>query len=508
MPIDAQSIASIGQNTGDIAGAVQKAYTLSDAIDRSQMNKMTLASAQEEQADLGKLKSISSKFDLSTAEGQNSYAAEAMKINPTLGMKVQKSMNEAQRGAQELSAAELDKHLKKAEILVNATLPFMQQVQTATQNKVDPQIIETQMLMPAKQVLERLTQEKLPNGEPVLNKTDLQAVQQALSGPPGSLLKFITGAYQSNAKAQEQIAKLQQEQLGIENTKSEIAARGNKIETVMKNGKPMRVEFDAKGKEVRTLGEAPPTAATVQVGGPNAQSLLGELALRGVNIPARTAGAVIAGLQKNYPGISDAKLADMVVTGQATLAGIKAEKRVEGTTVGKIETAIREIPEFAEKALAASAKVPRGEFRPFNKLRLYADTELSNPDLKELKSYLNSLSNAYDVAAARGGTDVNKRAEAHAMLDAADSPETLARAIKVMQDEAAIALEAGQSALRGDQPPPAVSETTPVPSPATGGTGAAGGTQDHGAAMRWAQANPTDPRAQAIMAKAKAAGAQ
>ena len=245
----------------------------------------------------------------------------------------------------------------------------------------------------------------------------------------------------------------------------------------MKNGKPMRVEFNAKGEEVRTLGEAPPTAATVQVGGPNAQSLLGELALRGVNIPARTAGAVVAGLKKNYPGKSDAELADMVVTGQATLAGVKAEKRVEGAQVGKIETAIREIPQFAEKALAASAKVPRGEFKPLNRLRLLVDSEFSNPDLKELKSYLNSLSNAYDVAAARGGTDVNKRAEAHAMLDAADSPETLARAIKVMQDEAAIALKAGQSALRGDQPPPAVSGTTPDPSPATGGTGAAGGTK-------------------------------
>jgi hypothetical protein len=56
--------------------------------------------------------------------------------------------------------------------------------------------------------------------------------------------------------------------------------------------------------------------------------------------------------------------------------------------------------------------------------------------------------------------------------------------------------------------PPAVSGTTPDPSPATGGTGAAGGTQDHGAAMQWAQSHPNDPRAQAIMAKAKAAGAQ
>jgi hypothetical protein len=64
-------------------------------------------------------------------------------------------------------------------------------------------------------------------------------------------------------------------------------------------------------------------------------------------------------------------------------------------------------------------------------------------------------------------------------------------------------------ALESSEPsPPAVSGSAPVPSPATGGTGAAGGTQDHGAAMKWAQAHPNDPRVQAIMAKAKAAGAQ
>jgi hypothetical protein len=236
----------------------------------------------------------------------------------------------------------------------------------------------------------------------------------------------------------------------------------------------MRVEFDKKGNQVRVLGEAPPTAATVQVGGPAAQTLLGELAIRGINLPARTAGSVIAGLKKNYPNKSDAEIADMVATGQATLAGTKAEKRTEGAQVGKVDIATREIPQFAEQALAASAKIPRGEFKPFNRLRLLADSEFSNPDLKELKSYLNSLSNAYDVAAARGGTDVKKRAEAHAMLDAADSPEALARAIQVMQKEAGIALKAGQEALHGSQSPtPGPASPTAVPSPAA--TGGAGG---------------------------------
>ena len=509
MPIDPQSISSIGQNTADIGGAVQKAYTLSDAIDRSQMNKMTLASAQEEQANLGRLRSISSKFDLSTAEGQNSYAAEAMKIDPKLGMQVHKMMTEAQRGAVELDSAKLANYKEQNEAWGNILTPAADMIKQGIAAGKTPAEIQMSVMPLVQNGFKTLQAVKLSNGaSPIPPEAAAQVTSLLSANDPNVFIKGIMDAATSSEVSRTKLAALEKERMGAANIKSEMEARGNKIETVMKNGKPMRVEFNAKGEQVRILGEAPPTAATVQVGGPNAQSLLGELALRGVNIPARTAGAVVAGLKKNYPGKSDAELADMVVTGQVTLAGVKAEKRVEGAQVGRIETAIREIPQFAEKALAASAKVPRGEFRPFNKLRLYADTELSNPDLKELKSYLNSLSNAYDVAAARGGTDVNKRAEAHAMLDAADSPETLARAIKVMQDEAAIALKAGQSALRGDQPPPAVSGTAPVPSPATGGTGAAGGTQDHGAAMQWAQANPNDPRAQAIMAKAKAAGAQ
>ena len=477
MAIDAQSIASIGQNAPDIAGSTMKAYTLADAIDRRQLNQMTLQSTREEQADLSKIKTLSQQYDISNPEQRHELASRVQKeVGGKYAMDFMRMADEQDRRSAELSAAQMQNYQAKHEVMTNAILPMYQQIQASTQQGMPPGQIEAQLLPAFKQTLDTLMKQTLPNGEKVLNQQDIQQISTMLSGQPGALLSGINSAMASSRTAQEFFAKQRKEARDEANVQSEISARGNKIETVMKNGKPMRVEFNAKGEEVRTLGEAPPTAATVQVGGPNAQSLLGELALRGVNIPARTAGAVVAGLKKNYPGKSDAELADMVVTGQATLAGVKAEKRVEGTTVGKTETAIGEISQFAEKALAASAKVPRGEFRRFNKLRLYADTELSNPDLKELKSYLNSLSNAYDVAAARGGTDVNKRAEAHAMLDAADSPETLARAIKVMQDEAAIALNAGQSALRGGQTStPGPASPTAAPSPAATG-GAGGGT--------------------------------
>ena len=480
MPIDPQSIASIGQNTGDIAGAVQKAYTLSDAIDRSQMNKMTLASAQEEQADLGKLKSISSKFDLSTAEGQNSYAAEAMKINPTLGMKVQKSMNEAQRGAQELSAAELDKHLKKAEILVNATLPFMQQVQTATQNKVDPQIIETQMLMPAKQVLERLTQEKLPNGEPVLNKTDLQAVQQALSGPPGSLLKFITGAYQSNAKAQEQIGKLQREQLGIENTKSEMDARKRTGENQASELDIRKRELalkERKDTELRAGGlsdEAVGSLSDQIVAGGKSRDVLANLGrgAQGATDIRKVQNEVARKMKQNGMSAND------ILAKQQEVAGAAKEVQQAAIIASKVNYAEQEITRLAPKVLELSAKVPRSSFVPLNKLLQMKDSAISDPDLKRFKAFNQTLLNAYDMLGARGGSDVGKREANHQALVTSDSAEAYEAAVGAIVQEGAISAEAGAESMKSPlRTPPAVSGTTPVPSPATGGTGAAGGTK-------------------------------
>lgn len=501
MAIDPQSIASIGQNGPDIAGSTMKAYTLADTMDRQQLSRMQLESEKRDQANLQTLGTLSKdpKYSLATPEGQNAFAAKAMELDPQLGMKVQRNISEMQRDAAQLDLAHIGLVKEQNDAWGNILSPAAETIMGARKAGVPDAQIVAQVMPILKNGSETLKNVKLSNGQSLLTPEMATKIGPLMSEQdPTKFLDGVMGYANSQANSAAKLRELEKARLDRENKESEIESRGNKIETVMQNGRPMRVEFDKKGNQVRVLGEAPPTAATVQVGGPAALTLLGELAIRGINLPARTAGSVIAGLKKNYPNKSDAEIADMVATGQATLAGTKAEKRTEGAQVGKVDIATREIPQFAEQALAASAKIPRGEFKPFNRLRLLADSEFSNPDLKELKSYLNSLSNAYDVAAARGGTDVNKRAEAHAMLDAADSPEALARAIQVMQKEAGIALKAGQEALHGSQSPtPGPASPTAAPSPAATG-GAGGGTSQDQQALAWANANSNDPRAAAI----------
>ena len=478
MAINPQSISSIGQSV-DLGGAVEKAYTLSDAIDRSQMNKMTLAAAREDAADNAKLKELTKGVDLADPEARNALVGRiSTEVGGRQAMAFERDLNANTEGRLKAEESYLQNLEHRSKLFESATEPFVIGYQEAkAKGGASLQEYEATVLPAFQKTAKDLMEQKLPNGKPLLDPAHMQAIQTALSGGPGSTMALLQSVYTNSQDAQTKIAARRKETLG----ERELTARATNEE-----GKPAREDRAANIAERRLRLLEGKDAASKEGGlQPDDYKFIAGQYLAGDTSALQNLGRGVQGakdlreIRKEVRQLAEERgmKPEDVAAKMAQFAGIKAEKRVEGTTVGKIETAIREIPQFAEKALAASAKVPRGEFRPFNKLRLYADTELSNPDLKELKSYLNSLSNAYDVAAARGGTDVNKRAEAHAMLDAADSPETLARAIKVMQDEAAIALKAGQSALRGDQPPPAVSVTTPVPPPATGGTGAAGGTK-------------------------------
>lgn len=181
--------------------------------------------------------------------------------------------------------------------------------------------------------------------------------------------------------------------------------------------------------------------------------LMAALAERGVSLPAgfrskQQQVELLNGLYRRNPDLTADQIADKVESGQIELNAQRAESRTAGGIAGKIAYAEKEIEQIAPLVREASKKVPRNSFVPWNKLKQYTETQLSDPDLKELHSYLTTLSNTYDMLAARGGTDMAKRAENRKLLDTADSSETLERAIVAIENEAKASGRAGRESIK------------------------------------------------------------
>lgn len=248
------------------------------------------------------------------------------------------------------------------------------------------------------------------------------------------------------------------------------------------DGKPMTFRYNAPEGMATTLDKKPlnfvPGNVTKATSGagftPEMGDLLGAFALRGVSLPAGLRSKdqmakTLQGLIDKYPDKSVDQIAEEVAKGQIEFGAQKKETQTAAAIVGKTEVGENELIEFAPQALEASKKVPRGSFLPYNKLIQLGDTNISDGNLKELKSWTNTILNAYDVVAARGGTDKEKRAENRENLITADSPETYQRALNVLMKEAEGAKRAAVKATRvpelntGTETPAATAQHPPVP---------------------------------------------
>lgn len=205
--------------------------------------------------------------------------------------------------------------------------------------------------------------------------------------------------------------------------------------------------------------EAAELAAYRLANGEKTSEVLGNFG-RGKQGPANIAlvqnrFAALALGQENDPRIK--KAAEEIATQKQVLAAENKERQVEGGIAGKIRYAEEEIKRIAPKVLEASAALPRGEFVPWNALKQKALTASSDPALKQFKSYMTTLSNSYDVLAARGGTDMEKRKHNREMFDTADSPQALQAAIDAVVTEAQISGEAADASIKPREavgPPP------------------------------------------------------
>jgi hypothetical protein len=214
-----------------------------------------------------------------------------------------------------------------------------------------------------------------------------------------------------------------------------------------------------------------PAGSRVSFSG-NRSELLAALASKGVSLPAglrsqSQMAATIDGLLAKYPQNTPDEIADKIATGQVDFGAAKKETQIAAGQAGKVAVAVNELSTFGDQVADASKAVPRGSFIPFNKLMQMTDAQISDPALINFKVKMQSLNNAYDTLAARGGTDADKRAHIAALFNTATSQEGVDALVKALKDEGRAAKEAADKATKTDKYGPRDGETTAAAPPPT-----------------------------------------
>ena len=480
MAIDASMIAKIPSLGPDIMGAKTEGYRLADVIDQQQLSRMRLQGAQQEQQTLGQARNLASKYDLGTTEGQQQYAAALTKLDPKLGMEALKEFTAQQSGQAKLSDEQIGLYQKKHEILDGALQPMALAIEDAHKRGMTPAQIEASLMPAFSQTLKTLQDQKLPNGEAILNKDDIGMVSGWLQPGEGNLLRGITGAIASSKTNAKFFADRQRQQGEMQTPQTLMGPDGKQHRYLVNKA-------TGEKQDLGPIGAPPARPAVAGAGGAGGfagpvSDLQAAMAELGVTLPAGFRSkeqqlGLLKGLINRHPGMSPDQIAQGLKEG---ILGFRGEQKAIDTAAGiagRIRFAEQELLQTIPLALEASDAIDRGKFVPFNKLSQLADSKMSDPALKTLKVYMTSLSNAYDVLSARGGTDAEKRAHNREMFDTADSPEALRAALMAVQKETEIAGRAAEASMRprgAPTPPPgsAAAPGTPPPGQQPGpGTG-------------------------------------
>jgi hypothetical protein len=316
-----------------------------------------------------------------------------------------------------------------------------------------------------------------PDVQDALKTLGVQAPYMGPMADPAKVQAFqqqLTNAAQVNAAPAAPIKLGAGEVLGTvtpDNQFTQIASAAPKSTVEWKDdGKQLVPRDSVTGQPVPGLAPIPKQLTpdqSRQSFTDQSSQLLASLAAKGVALPVGLRSkeqmtSTLNGLIAKYPSFTPDQIADQIAGGQIDFGAAKKETTTAAAQAGRVAIATNELNTFAPLVLQASAAVPRGSFLPVNKLLQIGETQISDPNLKQLKIAVTSMLNAYDQLAARGGTDMKKREEAHSLLTTADSPEALSAAVAMFQKEAQAAGDAAAAATEYRKPGEAPKATAPV----------------------------------------------
>jgi hypothetical protein len=239
----------------------------------------------------------------------------------------------------------------------------------------------------------------------------------------------------------------------------------SKLNSDLKAGLISQSDYDARRNMMTTRA----TGVSGQgFDDPKIQDLQAAISATGYALPAGFRSqaqqlALMHGLLRKYPGLDANDIAHLLANNAIDYKAVSKSTQVAAGIAGKVEFANNELSAFIPIAQDASAAVDRGNFMPWTRLKQMGERNISDPNLKRLFVATQSILNAYDQLASRGGTDAAKRAENHKILETADSPEAYQAALDMIVKEGQAAGDAARKTIRAD----AFAPTARTPAPPT-----------------------------------------
>ena len=460
--LDASVISQIPGYAGNPVAAEQQGLTLANAAQGYQTSAIDLQQKKQDQKDQAAAKEILKDADLSTYEGQTKAAQAITKINPKMGMDFMAQAQRGQQQGQELTLEKLQVHAAQSDALAGAVDNVVAQLdQEAKKPGMTPAMLDAkakQLAIPAALQLRQQQPELAPYIDKVLQDPNNLTYQ--------GIKSLDEQSNRGNKAVHDRLLEAKQDQQEKEAAKRD-AQNDKRLDLESRRVSDAETKEENRKKEAQEgiiSQDSSQLAVERILNGEQARDVLANFG-RGKQGPANIAKVqnLLAQTAKGR-GLSSQDISARMVE----MKGLVKEQQTEATIAGKISYAEKEIEQIAPKVIGLADKLDRGSFVPWNKLQNMAATQISSPELKQLKAYLNTLTNSYDVLGGRGGTDVEKRAHNRALLDAADSPQALRAAVEAIQQEAQLSAVAAQESMQVNLPGQSRPGANPAPAAAAG----------------------------------------
>ena len=415
---DPSVISQIPTLAGNPMQSVQQAYQLKDLANQEQLDTLKLNQAKQGVSDAAKAKKILSGYDLS---------------DPTQLMKASEALNKAGQADRAMDLLKESQSQTKAKYEISeAHIKILQ----ATSDFIGPNAIAIKQTLAKNPAMARAQYADLMGQ--ILPQLPPELAASIPAQPPKDDAQFgqlLDKAISGSAQARQALT------LHLGERKQDTA---EKREEAYERFGQANVEDKAARRAALQEGTIPDDDAQFMAkqylaGDKSILQNLGRGAQGSKNI-LKLRQAITA--EAKEQGLSPEQVAGRLAEYNATVA----EERKIGNIAGGVEFASSELNKFIPLALKSSAAVPRGKFVPFNKLLQAGESSISDPDLKRLYVNTQGVLNAYDVLAARGGSDTAKREHNRQMLMTADSQESYKAALDAMKAELDVAKEAGAEA--------------------------------------------------------------